>query len=127
MPSRRWRRNARGRRDEHAGGAEATLQRVAPLERILQVGDGAGIRYTLDRLDFGAVALHREHEAAAHHRAVDAHRAGAADALLAADMAAGEAEVIAQEIDQGLARLDALAHGLAVHAQTDVTEALAPN
>ena len=37
-----------------------------------------------------AVALHREHQAAAHDRAVDPHRAGAADAVLAADMAAGQ-------------------------------------
>ena len=56
-------------------------------------------------------------EAAAHHRAVDPHRAGAADALFAADMAAGQAEVVAQEIDQRLAGLDALAHVLAVDAQ----------
>ena len=48
------------------------------------------------------------------------HRAGAAHALLAADMAAGEAEIVAQEIDQRFARLDALAHVLAIHAQTDV-------
>ena len=73
----------------------------------------------------GAVALHRKHEAAAHHGAVEQHRAGAAHALLAADMAAGQAEIVAQEIDQRLARLDALAHVLAIHAQTDLTEALA--
>ena len=106
--------------DQHARGAEAALQGIAPLERILQVGDGAGIGHALDGLDRGAVALHRKHEAAAHHGAVEQHRAGAAHALLAADMAAGQAEVIAQEIDQRLARLDALTHVLAIHAQTDV-------
>ena len=53
-----------------------------------------------------AVALHREREAAAHDRAVEQHRAGAAHAVLAADMAAGQPERLAQEIDQRGARLD---------------------
>ena len=85
----------------------AALQRVALLERILQVGDLAGVGHAFDGLDLGAVALHREHETAAHHLAVHPHRAGAADAVLAADMAAGQAQIFAQEIDQRLARLDA--------------------
>ena len=45
-----------------------------------------GVRQPLDGDDLGAVGLHRQHQAAAHHRAVDAHRAGAADAVLAAQM-----------------------------------------
>ena len=64
-----------------------------------------------------AVALHRQHQAAAHDRAVDAHRAGTAHAVLAADMAAGERQVLAQEIDQGLARIDAFTHVLAVDGE----------
>ena len=39
------------RGQQHAGRAEAALQRVALLERGLQVGDLAGIRHALDGLD----------------------------------------------------------------------------
>ena len=108
----------RGR--EHAGRAIAALQRVALLERRLQVGDFAGIRQALDGLDLGAVALHRQHQAAAHDLAVHPHGAGAADAVLAADMAAGERQILAQEIDQRLARLDALSDALAVDGEGNV-------
>src|SRR5260370_5864905 len=72
-----------------------------------------------------AVALRRQHQAAAHHRPVDAHAAGAAYAVLAADMTARERNVFAQEVDQRLARIDAFAHFLAVHDDGDVVEALA--
>ena len=105
------------RRRDHAGRAIAALQRVALLERGLQIGDLARVGQALDGLDLGAVALHRQHQAAAHDLAVDAHGAGAADAVLAADVAAGEAEILAQEIDQRLARLDALGDALAVDGQ----------
>ena len=113
------------RADQHAGRAETALQCVASPECILQVGDGAGIGQPLDGLDLRAVALHREHQAAAHNRAVNAHRAGAANAVLAADVAAREAKVVAQEIDQRFASLDALIHVLAIDAQRDVAKALA--
>src|SRR5262249_13801543 len=109
----------------HAGRTVAALQRIAGLEGGLQIGDLAQVRYTLDGLDTRAIALHREHEAAAHDHAIDAHRAGAAHAVLAADMAAGEAQVLAQEIDQGRARIDALAHLLPVDSDGDVMKALA--
>src|SRR5262249_62081910 len=76
-------------------------------------------------VDARAVALHRKHQAAAHHHAVDAYAAGAAYAVFAADMTAGERNVFAQEVDQRLARIDAFAHLLAVHDDGDVVEALA--
>src|SRR5262249_23647424 len=43
----------------------------------------------------------------------------------AADMAAGERKVLAQEIDQRLARFDGLMNGLAIHHQRDVAAMLA--
>ncbi len=95
------------------------------MKALLQIGDLAAVADAFDGLDPGAVALHRQHQAAAHHHAVDAHGAGAADAVLAADMAAGEPSVVAQEIDQRLARIDALAHLLAVHREGDVVETFA--
>jgi hypothetical protein len=42
-----------------------------------------------------AVGLHREEQAGAHRLAVEEHGAGAADAVLAADVGAGQAEVVA--------------------------------
>ena len=52
-----------------------------------------------------ALGLHREHQAGARRHAVDLHGAGAADAVLAADMGAGGAEDVAQEIAEQQARL----------------------
>ena len=113
------------RADQHAGCAEAALQRIAPPERVLQIGDDAGIRNAFDGLYVGAVALHRQHQAAAHHRVIEQHRAGAAYALFAADMRAGEPEIVAQEIDQRLAGLDPFADLLAIDAHPDLENAFA--
>ncbi len=49
------------------------------------------------------------------------HGAGAADAVLAADVGAGERQIVAQEIDQRLARFHALADGLAVDGEGNVS------
>src|SRR6516165_10154237 len=111
--------------EQHARRAIATLQGVARNERLLQVGDLVRIGHAFDGVDARAVALHRQHQATAHHHAVDAHAAGAAYAVLAADMTAGKRNVFAQEVDQRLARIDALAHLLAVDGDGDVVEALA--
>jgi len=66
--------------------------------------------------------LHGEHEAAAHDLAVEPHRAGAANAVLAADMAARQRQPLAQEIHEILPHVDGLAHLLAVHPQGDGTD-----
>src|SRR5436189_189770 len=60
----------------------------------------------LDRLDGRAVCLDGQQHAALHERAVDDHRAGAAVAGVAADVAAGQVEVVADEVDEEPARLD---------------------
>src|SRR5262249_40786684 len=88
------------------------------------VGDRARVGDALDGLDARAVALHGKRQAAAHDHAVEPHGAGAAKAMLAADMAAGEAELLAQEVDERRAGIDALAHLFAVHAERDVVETL---
>ena len=44
--------------------------------------------------------LDGKHQAGAHRAAVNNHRAGAADAMLAADMRAGEQEVVPQKVAQ---------------------------
>ena len=60
----------------------------------------------LDGADVLAVGLHGEHEAGAHRLVVDDHGAGAADAVLAADMRAGLSAVLADGVDQRAPRLD---------------------
>ena len=90
-----------------AGVQKPHCSALRAAERVLQVGDRSAVRHALDGLDLRAVALHRKRQAAAHDHAVDAHRAGAAHAVLAADMAAGKAQRLAQEVDQRHARLDA--------------------
>src|SRR6185437_11364181 len=112
---------------DHGRRAEAALQSVALLEGQLQVGDLAGVRHTLDGFDLGAVALRRQHQAAAHDLAVHPHGAGAADAVLAADMTPGHEQVVAQEIDQRLARIHALTDGLAVDGEGNVEDVVAHN
>ena len=86
------------------GRAEAALQAVVLPEGLLQRMQHAVLHQALDRRDLGAVGLHREHQARAGRLAVDQHRARPADAVLAADVRAGEPQVLAQEVDQQLAR-----------------------
>ena len=69
---------------QHARRAVAALAGVADDERILQVADFAGVGQAFDGLDGCAIKAGREDQAAAHDQAVHAHRAGAADAVLAA-------------------------------------------
>ena len=57
------------------------------------------------------VGLHGEQAARAHRDAVEPHRARAADAVLAADVGAGEAEAVAEEVGQEQPRLDVLDDG----------------
>ena len=57
------------------------------LQRMHVLGIG---RQALDRHDGVTVGLRRKHQAGAHGEAVVDHRAGAAHAVLAADMGAGE-------------------------------------
>ena len=77
-------------RHQDAGGAEAALQRVMAPERLLQHRQAARRRReAFDGADVRAVRLHRERQAGARRHAVDLDRAGAADAVLAADMGAG--------------------------------------
>ena len=91
------------RGQQHAGRAEAALQAVVAPEGRLQRMERAVLHQALDGRDLGAVGLHRQHQARARGLAVHQHRAGAADAVLAADVRAGEREVLPQEVDEQLA------------------------
>ena len=88
------------RRDQHARRAVAALQRIALAERVLQIGDLAAVGQPFDRFHCTTIRLHGQRQAGAHDLAIEAHGAGAADAMLATDMGAGETEVVAQEVGE---------------------------
>ena len=108
------------RRQQHARRAEAALGGVARGERDLQIGQCSAVGQPFNRIDPLAVRLHREHQATAHHLAVDQHGAGAAYAVLASQMRARELQLFAKEVRQMLARLDPPAHRRAVDRGLDL-------
>src|SRR3954469_19757825 len=80
-------------RDQHARRAIAALERVRVAEAVLKHAWAAvRFRETFHRGHAMTVGLHGEHEARAHRLAVEKHRARAADAVLAADVRAGQAK-----------------------------------
>ena len=95
------------RQHQEARRAEAALQAVMRDERALQRMQRAVLRQSLDGADLLALRLHREHQARAHRLVADDDGAGAADAVLAADVRAGQPAILADRVDQRLARLDA--------------------
>ncbi len=60
----------------------------------------------LHRLHLAPVGLHGEHGAGLHRHAVEQYRTGAAVGGVAADVGAGHAERLAQQVDEKEARLD---------------------
>ena len=91
----------RVRGEDHCRRAVAALHPVRLAEGVLH-GDnspGPGVEPSMVVMRV-AVRLHREHQARAHRLAVEQNGAGAADAVLAADMRAVEAEMVAQAIEQ---------------------------
>src|SRR5690348_16672018 len=100
----------------HARRAVAALEAVMLAESLLhRVQLAARLGQTLDRGDLGALALKRERGAGFCSDAVDMHDAGAALGRVAADMRAGQPEVLAQELHQQGARLDFAGDGFPVH------------
>ena len=84
------------RRHQHARRADAALRRAMVEEGLLQRRERAVRRKALDRLDRAAGHLAHRDQAGADLPAVEQHRAGAAVAGVAADLGAGEAEIVAQ-------------------------------
>src|SRR5918996_3555417 len=103
------------RAHDHAGRAEAALQPVMLAERRLHRVQLAVLRQALDGGDLRALGLYREHGAALHRFAIDVDHAGAALAGVAADVGAGQIELLAYKLDQEGTRLDLPRHRLAVH------------
>src|SRR6266581_3054515 len=96
-----------GRRgDDHPGRAEAALERVMLVERLLQGMEGAVLGEPLDCRHLVAVGLDGEHGARLDGLAVEQHNAGTAVRRVASDVGAGEAQLVAQEVNEERARLD---------------------
>ena len=87
--------------------------------RLDRVERAIGIGKAFDRSHLTAIGLDGQHQAAPHGLAIDNHRAGAADAVFAAQMHAGIARVIAQEIAERFAGLDRGAFGSAIDRHFD--------
>jgi hypothetical protein len=91
---------------EEAGRAEPALQRVMIAERLLQVRQLLAIGETLHRADLRPVGLDAEDQAGPDRGVVQDHRAGPADTVLAAQVRAGVAKVVAEHVGQRPASLD---------------------
>src|SRR4029453_18470802 len=76
-------------------------------------------RNALDGEDIVAVRLHRKHQAGACRALVEQNGAGAANAVLAAKVRAGETKLMADEIGEGDADLDLFLVPLSVDGQGD--------
>ena len=81
--------------------------------RLVPVGEPVGGG------DLAAVTVARERQAREDAAAVEQHRARAALAVVAALLRAGDAELVAQRVEQGRPRVDGEAVRRAVHAEGD--------
>ncbi len=75
-------------------------------ELALQNVQRAASRQAFDRQDVRSVLLHGERKTSVDPSSVDQHRAGPALALVAALLAAGERELLTQEVEQRRPRSD---------------------
>src|SRR5213592_4225028 len=89
-----------GRGEHHARRAEAALKAVLLVEALLYRMEPAGGREALDGRDLVPLRLDREHRAGLHGHSVEEHRARPAARRVAADVGAGEAERLAEEVDE---------------------------
>ena len=108
-----------GRRADLSRRAVAALERVMVDERLLQRMQRAVRRQAFDRGDLGAVLHDGQRQAGIDAPAVDQHRAGAALAVVAALLGAGQVEVVAQRVEQGRPRRDLELRLDAVDGQRD--------
>ena len=93
-------------RHEEARSAEAALEGMGLLEGGLDRVEAVERGEALDGAQRATVGLDGEQQAGADGLAVELHRARAADAVLAADVRAVEAGVVADEVGEEQARGD---------------------
>src|SRR5690242_4778214 len=102
------------RRHHHARRAGAALRRAAPLERLERTG--------IERLDrpHAAIAdLIRRDEARVHGQSVEVDGAGAALALAAALLRAGQPQPIAERVQQAVGRIHVNRNLLPIQSERD--------
>lgn len=97
------RRVERGRRHDHAGGAEAALEALRVEKAALHLVQLAGLAESLDRGDLPPGSAEGGHQAGMHRLAIEPYRASAAIAGVAAFLHA-ERALLAQIGSQALAR-----------------------
>ena len=105
---------------DHARDADAALRSPMLDERVLEGVKAIALGQALDGLDGGAIRLIREHQAGVDGLAVHEHRARAALALAAAFLGPGQAQVLAQHVDEPLVAAHPQAPRLAVHGAGEV-------
>ena len=93
-------------------------------EGLLEVRQLLAIGQALHGAHLGTVGLHPEDQAGPHRRAVEDHRARPADAMLAAEMGAGIAQVVTEHVGQRPAGLDDQFVLAAVDLQGDLVQVL---
>src|SRR6516165_10783428 len=101
--------------NQQARRAEAALQRRMFQEFSLQRMQIVPARHALDRLNLVAFRLDRKHQACADQTAVERHAAGATVARAATLLAAGQIELVTQDVEQRELRLAQKLRGLAVN------------
>src|SRR5262249_20951224 len=95
--------------------AEAALEPVLLPERLLHGMQRVDAAERFDGFDARSVGLHRQAQAGSGGEAVEQHCAGSANAVLAADMGAGQAELVAETVAHQEARPAAAFIAHAVH------------
>jgi hypothetical protein len=101
-------------------GTVAALEAVVLDERRLHRMQLVGRAHAFDGGDLGAVVHDREAQAGIDAAAVDQHRAGAALALVAALLGAGQVQVFAQRVEERGAGVERQLARLAIYAQGDL-------
>ena len=104
---------------DHAGRAEAALQRVVVPERFLDGMQRPVPRQALDRENVAAVGLHGEHGAGFHAVAVQVNGARTAVAGVAADHGADLAEPVTQVVHEEQPRLHVVGVSRSIHGDSD--------
>src|SRR5215469_14220467 len=98
-------------------GAEAALRRIVVDEGLLNRVQLAFLRQRFNREDLAALGLNRQHRAGIHWAVVEHHRAGAAFALVADPLRAGQIESVPQRVQQRNPRLQHRLHLAAVDSE----------
>src|ERR1019366_7812874 len=107
-------------RQQQTRRAIAALQRGVAYECRLELGELRRLCETLDCQDLSTVRLDGEVGARAHGSAIHEHRAAAAHLHVAGALRPGQAEPLAQEVQQELLRLDGGTHLAAVDGEHDL-------